>query len=89
VVLGCGGTAEIVARLTTDGRPGTVSYRWVRSDGTASAVLRERVTRGQRTATLRLRWTFEGEGRLTGRADLRLLGPAQRTVTARLTYDCR
>ncbi|CAL9633598.1 hypothetical protein [Streptomyces sp. enrichment culture] len=88
-VLGCGATAEIVARLTTDGRPGTISYRWIRSDGTASQVLRERVTEGQRTATLRLRWTFEGTGRVEGRADLRLLAPTSRTATARLVYDCR
>jgi hypothetical protein len=87
-LLGCGQTAEIVARVTTNGRPGTLSYRWIRSDGTASAVLRERLTRGQRQASLRLRWTFEGEGHLTGRADLRILAPTPRTVTARVTYLC-
>ncbi|MFJ5775382.1 hypothetical protein [Streptomyces sp. NPDC093094] len=87
-VLGCDTTAEIVARLVTDGRPGTITYRWIRSDGTSSGVLRERVARGQREARVRLRWTFEGEGRLVGRADLRILTPDPRTVTARLTYDC-
>ncbi|MGC0327711.1 hypothetical protein RKD23_000701 [Streptomyces sp. SAI-170] len=87
-VLGCDTTSDIVARVTTDGSPGTLTYRWIRSDGTASGVLRETLARGQREARLHLRWTFEGEGHLTGQADLRLLTPTSRTVTAQITYDC-
>ncbi|MFI9155232.1 hypothetical protein [Streptomyces sp. NPDC053367] len=86
--LGCGATSDIVARVTTDGRPGTLTYRWIRSDGTASGVLRETLARGQREARLHLQWTFEGEGHLTGQADLRILTPDPRTVTAEVTYDC-
>ncbi|KUN79921.1 hypothetical protein AQJ66_27220 [Streptomyces bungoensis] len=86
--LGCGGTADIVGLVTTNGRPGTLSYRWIRSDGTASGVLREVVVRGQRQARLHLRWTFQGEGRRTARADLRILSPAHRPVAAHLTYAC-
>ncbi|MFJ8078996.1 hypothetical protein ACIQ6Y_00005 [Streptomyces sp. NPDC096205] len=87
-VLGCDTTSDIVARVTTDGSPGTLTYRWIRSDGTASGVLRETLARGQREARLHLRWTFEGEGHLTGQADLRLLTPTTHTVTAQVTYDC-
>ncbi|MEV7691458.1 hypothetical protein ACFW1F_03950 [Streptomyces bungoensis] len=86
--LGCGGTADIVGLVTTNGRPGTLSYRWIRSDGTASGVLHEVVVRGQRQARLHLRWTFQGEGRRTARADLRLLSPAHRPVVAHVTYAC-
>ncbi|MFE9017912.1 hypothetical protein ACFYNL_04915 [Streptomyces sp. NPDC007808] len=88
-VLGCEGTADIVAVVRTNGRPGTLSYRWIRSDGTSSGVLREEVVRGQRQARLHLLWTFRGEGHRTARAELRILSPAHRTVATRFTYDCR
>ncbi|MEV3970370.1 hypothetical protein AB0K68_19820 [Streptomyces sp. NPDC050698] len=87
-VLHCDGTAHIAALVTTNGRPGTLSYRWVRSDGSASGVLEEVLVRGQKRARLHLRWTFEGRGHHAARAELRLLSPAERTATARFTYDC-
>ncbi|MFG2858178.1 hypothetical protein ACGFZ9_47740 [Streptomyces mirabilis] len=87
--LGCGETAQILAQVTTNGRPGTFTYRWFRSDGTSSDVLRERLPRGRRHATLSLRWTFEGKGHRAGRAELRVLTPSVRTAVTRLTYDCR
>ncbi|MFF8428969.1 hypothetical protein ACF07Y_28180 [Streptomyces sp. NPDC016566] len=86
--VGCDGTANIVGAVTTNGRPGTFSYRWRRSDGTASAVLRETVTRGQRQARLHLLWTFQGKGHYKARAELRILTPIHRTVATHLTYDC-
>ncbi|WP_435210231.1 hypothetical protein [Streptomyces sp. bgisy034] len=88
-VLGCDGTADVVGLVTTNGRPGTLSYRWTRSDGTTSGVLRERMVRGQKQARLHLLWTFQGEGRREARAELRILSPARSAVTARFTYDCR
>lgn len=88
-VLGCDATADITARVITDGRPGTLTYRWVRSDGTDSEVLEEEVTRGQREARLRLLWTFEGRGRYPARAELRILTPDSRTASVGFAYDCR
>ncbi|MFJ8990667.1 hypothetical protein ACIRQH_09855 [Streptomyces sp. NPDC102279] len=85
---GCDATADIVATVTTDGRPGELSYRWVRSDGTSSKVLHEEVTQGQKRAHLHLLWTFQGEGRYTARAELRLMSPVRRSVGTRLTYHC-
>ncbi|MBB0246925.1 hypothetical protein FNQ90_23065, partial [Streptomyces alkaliphilus] len=58
----CDGTAEIVGVLRTNGRPGEVRYEWVRSDGTTSGELVERVPRGREEVRLRLLWTFRGEG---------------------------
>ncbi|WP_329274596.1 hypothetical protein [Streptomyces sp. NBC_01451] len=87
-VLGCDGTADIVGLVATNGRPGTLSYRWTRSDGTSSGVLREVVARGQRQARLHLLWTFQGKGHYAARAELRILSPADRTVVSHLTYDC-
>ncbi|MEH0420454.1 hypothetical protein [Streptomyces sp. B21-083] len=87
-VLGCDGTADIAALVTTNGRPGTLSYRWTRSDGTASGVLREEMVRGQEHADLHLLWTFQGKGHYTAQAELRLLSPTRRVVTTHFTYDC-
>ena len=86
--LPCDTTADIVAVVTTNGRPGTLSYRWIRSDGTASGVLREEMTRDQRQARLHLLWTFQGKGHHTARAELRILSPAHPAAVAHFTYDC-
>ncbi|TQJ85506.1 hypothetical protein [Streptomyces sp. SLBN-31] len=87
-VLGCDGTADIVGLVTTNGRAGTLSYRWVRSDGTASGVLHEVMVRGQKHARLHLRWTYRGKGHRTAQAELRILTPTHRESTARFTYHC-
>ncbi|MFC5805208.1 hypothetical protein [Streptomyces formicae] len=85
---GCDGTAEITALVGTDGRPGTLTYRWVRNDGTASDELTERLTRGQRQARLRLLWTFHGEGAYDARAELRITTPTRHRAAAGFTYTC-
>ncbi|WP_234323920.1 hypothetical protein [Streptomyces sp. NRRL S-481] len=87
-VLGCDGTARIVGLVTTNGRPGVLSYRWIRSDGTSSGVLTEVMVRGRTQARLHLLWTFEGRGHRTARAELRILSATPRTVTTHFTYDC-
>ncbi|MFF7262480.1 hypothetical protein ACFZCL_19665 [Streptomyces sp. NPDC008159] len=87
-VLGCDKTVDIVGLVTTDGRPGTLTYRWTRSDGTESGVLREVMVRGQTRAKLHLLWTFEGKGRQTARVDLHLLTPTDHKTTKRFTYAC-
>ena len=86
--LPCDGTADIVGLVTTNGRPGTLSYRWTRSDGTASGVLREVLVRGRKQARLHLLWTFQGRGRYAARAELHLMSPVNRTVVTSVTYDC-
>ncbi|MFJ6984821.1 MULTISPECIES: hypothetical protein [unclassified Streptomyces] len=86
--LACDSTAGVVGVVRTDGRPGTLSYRWVRSDGTSSAVRHATVVRGQRTVRLELLWTFEGPGRLRAVAELRVLSPERQAGEVRFTYAC-
>lgn len=86
--LTCDAAADIVAVVTTNGRPGTLSYRWIRSDGTASAVLREEVARDQKQARLHLLWTFHGKGRHMAQAELRILSPSHPAAVSHFTYDC-
>ncbi|RSS53520.1 hypothetical protein [Streptomyces sp. WAC06614] len=84
----CGAAADVLAVVATDGRPGTLTYRWIRSDGTRSEQLTERVARGQHEARLHLLWTFQGTGSYPARAELELLEPARRTAAVEFTYQC-
>ncbi|WP_175409563.1 hypothetical protein [Streptomyces sp. TRM64462] len=84
----CGGTAAVVGLVRTDGRPGTLTYRWLRSDGSASPVLTERVRGGQKEARLQLLWTFSGEGAYTARADLEVLTPSRHGAGTSFAYRC-
>ncbi|MFJ4616658.1 hypothetical protein [Streptomyces sp. NPDC088812] len=85
---GCDGTADVVAVVRTDGGPGTFSYRWVRNDCTASDLLHATVAGGPRHTRLHLLWTFEGQGRFTAAAELRVLSPVRRAAEVRFSYDC-
>ncbi|MFG2874316.1 hypothetical protein ACGFYU_04780 [Streptomyces sp. NPDC048337] len=84
----CDAAADVVAVVRTNGRPGTLTYRWLRSDGTQSARLTERVPSGQREARLHLLWTFQGAGTYPAKAELELLSPGPRTAAVDFTYRC-
>jgi hypothetical protein len=85
---GCDGTADVVGVVRTDGRPGTLTYRWVRSDGTGSGVLRQEVARGQKEARLHLLWTFRGRGEYRAGAELRVVSPSRHTASTSFLYRC-
>ncbi|MFD3802817.1 hypothetical protein ACFWSF_02320 [Streptomyces sp. NPDC058611] len=85
----CDTAADVVALVRTNGREGTLAYRWIRSDGTRSEQLTERVPRGQREARLHLLWTFRGAGSYPAKAELELLSPGRRTAAVEFTYRCR
>ncbi|MFI2301939.1 hypothetical protein ACH5AL_24285 [Actinacidiphila glaucinigra] len=85
----CDTTVDLVAVVTTNGRPGTIGYRWLRNDGTSSDVLYEEVPRGRHEARLHLLWTFRGQGTYRAQAELRITTPGHRAVTTGFTYDCR
>lgn len=86
---GCDGTADVVAVVRTNGRPGVLTYRWLRSDGTRSEQLSERVPSGRKEARLHLLWTFQGAGTYPAKAELELVSPVRRTAAAEFTYRCR
>lgn len=86
---GCDGTADVVAVVRTNGRPGVLTYRWLRSDGTRSEQLTERVPSGREEARLHLLWTFQGAGTYPAKAELELVSPVRRTAAAEFTYRCR
>jgi hypothetical protein len=71
--LHCGQTADVTGVMTTDGRGGPVTYRWLRSDGHDSGELIHTARRGDRSLTVHLRWTVRGSGRFQGTARLQVL----------------
>jgi hypothetical protein len=85
----CDGTAIVTGTLITNGRAGTVEYRWRRSDGTVSNTLRQDVARGAQTTDVVLRWAFDGRGSLRATATLEVLRPDATTASAAFTYRCR
>ncbi|WP_441248536.1 hypothetical protein [Kitasatospora sp. McL0602] len=84
----CNGTATVIGTLRTEGRAGTVSYRWRRSDGTVSADLAQPVPNGSHQTDVVLRWTFEGKGAMAATATLEVFSPDSRTASASFTYSC-
>ncbi|MEX0172204.1 hypothetical protein [Streptomyces sp. LMG1-1-1.1] len=86
--LDCDGTANVVGVVRTDGRPGTLTYHWERSDGTRSAPLRETLTRGQQEARLHLLWTFHGPGSHQAVARLVITSPTSHAAEGAFTYSC-
>ncbi|MFB6849498.1 hypothetical protein ACFCXS_32210 [Streptomyces sp. NPDC056373] len=88
-VLGCDGTAEVVAVVHTDGSAGAFTYEWNRSDGTSSGPREERLGKGQEETRLRLLWTFHGKGTNQATAWLVIKSPSRHTASASFAYTCR
>jgi hypothetical protein len=86
---GCDSTVDVVAVITTNGARGTVTYRWIRSDGTKSALQEETLAEGQRQARLHLLWSFRGRGTHAAKAQLHITAPEKHSATAHFTYSCR
>ncbi|MER7770927.1 hypothetical protein [Kitasatospora sp. NPDC096140] len=84
----CGGTAVLTASVTTNGNPGTVRYRWLRSDGTSSGELVQPVQSGERRVDLVLRWTFDGPGTLRATATVEVLAPQRLSGSTTFGYSC-
>ncbi|MER6082328.1 hypothetical protein [Streptomyces sp. NPDC001833] len=84
----CAKTVVVTGVLKTDGHPGTVDYRWKRSDGTSSEVLHQKVGKNVERSEVVLRWSFDGRGTMKATATLEVLSPDRLTASASFTYDC-
>ena len=85
----CGVQYDIVGTIATNGKAGTITYEWVRSDGQRSGPLKQDVTAGQRSATVHLFWKFTGEGTMNATATLHVLKPSAVDGSAQFVYSCR
>jgi hypothetical protein len=86
--LACDGTATITATIHTNGANGTITYRWRRSDGTESDILRQQTTKGPTDVHVVLLWSFHGHGSLNATATLEVLSPSQLSASATFAYSC-
>ncbi|MEV6522817.1 hypothetical protein AB0M43_12795 [Longispora sp. NPDC051575] len=85
----CDVTVDVVGTVTTNGRPGTVTYQWLRSDGEATQELSQSVPSGTKSVPLHLHWKFSGKGEYQAKATLRILGPNPTEAAGEFTYSCR
>ncbi|GIG61257.1 hypothetical protein Lfu02_56290 [Longispora fulva] len=86
---GCDVTVDVVGTVTTNGRPGTITYQWLRSDGEATQELSQSVSSGTRSVPLHLHWKFSGKGEYQAKATLKVLGPTPTEAAGEFTYSCR
>ncbi|GAA4975908.1 hypothetical protein [Actinoplanes utahensis] len=84
----CDVSVDVVATVRTNGRSGAIRYQWLRSDALPSAVLTERVPRGQNTATLTLNWSFNGVGTATETATVNIVEPSAIQAGTEVVYRC-
>jgi hypothetical protein len=85
---GCDISYDIVGTITTNGRPGTISYQWLRSDGQDSGALKQSVAAGQTRVAVHLFWRFTGAGSMNATATLRILNPSPMDGAAQFEYVC-
>jgi hypothetical protein len=84
----CDTVVDVVGTLDTNGRPGSVRYQWVRSDGETMPPQIQSVAAGATSTQVHLAWSVTGRGRLAARATLRVLDPAPAESTGSFTYSC-
>lgn len=84
----CDTTVDVVATVRTNGKAGTLRYQWLRSGTEPTAILTERIGRGQQTATLHLKWAFSGVGTTTETATINITEPSPVQAQTTVTYDC-
>lgn len=85
----CDVTVEVVGTVRTNGKRGTIRYQWLRTNASPSTVLTEQVGSGQRTATITLKWTFNGVGTTTETATLNITEPTPFEAQTQVAYHCR
>jgi hypothetical protein len=87
-LIGCDSTEIVTATLHTNGKPGTIEYRWVRSDGTVSDELQQRVSAGTTQLDVVLRWAFTGQGSMHALATIDVQSPGTASAVATFDYVC-
>lgn len=85
----CNVQYDIVGTIITNGKAGTISYEWLRSDGQSSGTLEQSVASGETSTTVHLYWKFTGKGSMTATATLHVLSPSQVQGATQFPYACK
>ncbi|GAA3156475.1 hypothetical protein GCM10010466_54190 [Planomonospora alba] len=90
--LTCGQSATIRGVFTTNGSPGEIRYRWLRSDG-EPVEHTHRAPEGRTEHEVTLRWDVRGKGTFKGTVTLEVLSPVPEGAAVddrkSITYRCR
>lgn len=85
----CNVTVDVVGTIHTNGKSGTIQYRWLRSDGESIGPLTQTAEEGQPVVQVHLLWTLSGRGRYPASATLEISAPQPMSATGGFTYSCR
>lgn len=85
----CDVEARVVGVIGTNGAGGTITYRWVTSDGKTTSVLSEQVNLGTDQVEVPLLWRFSGKRTYDAKATLQILTPRQMEASKDFTYTCK
>lgn len=85
----CDVQAKVVGTIRTNGAAGTISYRWITSDGKTTAILNEQVNLGTSQVQVPLLWTFSGKSTIRAKATLHILSPSETQAATEFTYSCK
>lgn len=85
----CDVQAKVIGTIRTNGAAGTISYRWITSDGKTTAILNEQVNLGTNQVQVPLLWTFSGKSTIRAKATLHILTPSEVQASTEFTYSCK
>jgi len=84
----CDTQYDFVGTIATNGKAGTVTYQWQRSDGQSTKHLTVNVPDGRRSTVVHLYWTFSGTGSQSATATLTVSDPGSAQGSAEVAYAC-
>ena len=85
----CDVTVDVVGTIHTNGKAGTIAYRWLRSDGESTGPLTQTTEVGKPDVQVHLLWTLSGKGSYPATATLEISQPRPLSAVGRFTYSCR
>jgi hypothetical protein len=85
----CDVQAKVVGTIRTNAAAGTISYRWLTSDGKTTSILNEQVNLGTSRVQVPLLWTFSGRSTIRAKATLNILTPSEVEASTEFTYSCK
>lgn len=85
----CDVEARILGTIKTNGATGTITYRWLTSDGKTTPILTEYVNLGEEQVVVPLEWEFGGRGTIDAKATLEIITPEPIQTSTEFTYSCQ
>jgi hypothetical protein len=85
----CDVQAKVIGTISTNGAGGTITYRWLTSDGKTTSILEEKVNLGTDQVRVPFLWGISGKSTVQAKATLQILTPSELEASTEFTYSCR